>query len=81
VSEAKPLIKDEMVAAGQAILYSEPEKQVRRKCIAVCTIYKAESLKMLSGPHRKAVEKQVGPDVDKQLESCVPHEADIEKIQ
>jgi hypothetical protein len=28
VSEAKPLIKDEMVAAGQALLYSEPEKQV-----------------------------------------------------
>jgi hypothetical protein len=29
VSEAKPLIKDELIAAGQAMPYSEPEKQVR----------------------------------------------------
>lgn len=28
VSEAKPLIREEMVAAGQAIMYSEPERQV-----------------------------------------------------
>ena len=28
VSEAKPLIRDSMVAAGQALMYSEPEKQV-----------------------------------------------------
>ena len=28
VSEVKPIIKGEMVAAGQAIIYSEPEKQV-----------------------------------------------------
>jgi leucyl-tRNA synthetase len=29
VSEAKPIIRDEMVAAGQAMPYSEPEKTVR----------------------------------------------------
>jgi leucyl-tRNA synthetase len=29
VSEAKPLIKDELIAAGHAMPYSEPEKQVR----------------------------------------------------
>jgi hypothetical protein len=29
VSEAKPKIRDEMVAAGQALPYSEPEKTVR----------------------------------------------------
>lgn len=28
VSEAKPLIKDEMLAEGLALAYSEPEKQV-----------------------------------------------------
>ena len=28
VSEVKPIIKGEMVAAGQALVYSEPEKQV-----------------------------------------------------
>lgn len=30
VSEAKPLIKDEMIAGGHALAYSEPEKTVRR---------------------------------------------------
>ena len=30
VSFVKPIIKAEMVAAGQALIYSEPEKQVRR---------------------------------------------------
>jgi leucyl-tRNA synthetase len=29
VSEAKPLIREEMLAAGQAMPYSEPEKTVR----------------------------------------------------
>ena len=29
VSEAKPVIKEELIAAGQAMLYSEPEKTVR----------------------------------------------------
>ncbi len=28
VSEAKPLIKEEMIRDGQALLYSEPERQV-----------------------------------------------------
>ena len=30
VSEAKPIIRDEMLAAGQATPYSEPEHKVRR---------------------------------------------------
>ncbi len=29
VCEAKPIIKEEMIAAGTAMLYSEPEKPVR----------------------------------------------------
>jgi len=29
VSEAKPLIREEMLAAGEALAYSEPEKPVR----------------------------------------------------
>lgn len=32
VSEAKPLIKNEMLAASQAMVYSEPEKQVGGSC-------------------------------------------------
>ena len=28
VSDAKPIIKEEMITAGQAMIYSEPEKQV-----------------------------------------------------
>ncbi len=32
VSEVKPVIRDEMVAAGQAMPYSEPEKQVGALC-------------------------------------------------
>ncbi len=35
VSEAKPLIRDEMYAEGLAMPYSEPEKQVR-VCVCVC---------------------------------------------
>lgn len=31
VSEAKPIIRDEMLAAGQALPYSEPEKTVGRQ--------------------------------------------------
>ena len=31
VREAKPLIRDEMIAAGDAIKYYEPEKQGRDK--------------------------------------------------
>ena len=30
VSEVKPIIRNEMVAAGQAVMYSEPEKSVSR---------------------------------------------------
>lgn len=29
VSDAKPLIRDELIAAGHAMPYSEPEKTVR----------------------------------------------------
>jgi hypothetical protein len=29
VSEVKPIIREELIAAGQALPYSEPEKQVR----------------------------------------------------
>ncbi len=36
VSEAKPIIRDEMVAAGQAIPYSEPEKTVGGACCLFC---------------------------------------------
>ena len=39
MSEAKGLIRDEMLAAGQALAYSEPEKTVRacvRACVRVC---------------------------------------------
>jgi hypothetical protein len=32
VSEVKPITKDELIAAGQALAYSEPEKQV---CVCV----------------------------------------------
>jgi hypothetical protein len=35
VSEAKPIIRDEMVAAGQAMPYSEPEKTVGAWGVAV----------------------------------------------
>jgi len=30
VSEVKPIIREELIAAGQALPYSEPEKPVRR---------------------------------------------------
>lgn len=31
VKEAKPLMKAQLVASGEAVLYSEPEKQVRTR--------------------------------------------------
>jgi leucyl-tRNA synthetase len=33
VSEVKPIIKEELIASEQALLYSEPEKQV---CVCLC---------------------------------------------
>ncbi|GBF91225.1 hypothetical protein Rsub_03545 [Raphidocelis subcapitata] len=38
VSEAKPLIRDEMLAAGQALAYSEPEKTVMSRSGDECVV-------------------------------------------
>ncbi|KXZ46771.1 hypothetical protein GPECTOR_41g736 [Gonium pectorale] len=38
VSEAKPLIREEMVAAGQAMMYSEPERQVISRSGDECVV-------------------------------------------
>ncbi|KAG2497803.1 hypothetical protein HYH03_004074 [Edaphochlamys debaryana] len=38
VSEAKPLIKEEMLSAGQALLYSEPERQVISRSGDECVV-------------------------------------------
>jgi leucyl-tRNA synthetase len=37
VSEAKPIIKEAMLADGHALAYSEPEKMVSR-CIGCCRV-------------------------------------------
>ena len=41
VSEVKPVIKAEMVAAGQALIYSEPEKQVGHRAEAIAPSFSA----------------------------------------
>ena len=38
VSEVKQVIKEEMLAAGQAIVYSEPERQVMSRSGDVCVV-------------------------------------------
>ncbi|KAK9861984.1 hypothetical protein WJX84_001799 [Apatococcus fuscideae] len=38
VSEAKPIIKDEMIAAGQALTYNEPEKEVISRSGDECVV-------------------------------------------
>ncbi|BDA46666.1 Leucine-tRNA ligase, cytoplasmic [Coccomyxa sp. Obi] len=38
VSEVKQVIKDEMIAAGQAIVYSEPERQVMSRSGDMCVV-------------------------------------------
>ncbi len=38
VSEVKPVIKEALIAAGQALLYSEPEKQVMSRSGDECVV-------------------------------------------
>lgn len=38
VSEVKQVIKEEMIAAGQAIVYSEPERQVMSRSGDMCVV-------------------------------------------
>jgi leucyl-tRNA synthetase len=38
VSEAKPLIKEELIAAGAALPYSEPEKTVMSRSGDECVV-------------------------------------------
>lgn len=38
VSEVKQVIKEEMLAAGQAIVYSEPERQVMSRSGDICVV-------------------------------------------
>lgn len=38
VSEAKPIIKEEMIAAGTAMLYSEPERTVMSRSGDECVV-------------------------------------------
>ncbi len=38
VSEAKPIIKEEMIAAGQALTYNEPENEVISRSGDECVV-------------------------------------------
>ena len=38
VQEAKPVLKDDLVRSGEAVLYMEPEKQIISRCFAAADI-------------------------------------------